>query len=268
MKRENSQTSQTLVRGLQLIEVIANGKTECSVRQLADELELPRSVVHRLLFTLEVAGYLVKNSPRSGYRLGLKLWWLGSTAIQELEIKDVARPLLQDVASETGELVNLAILDGKEVLYIDKIDSVHSVRAHIPIGGRAPAFCAATGKAILAYRSDDTIFKVASSLKRFTKKTITKSESFVRHLKEIRARGYSINLGEYHEETGGVAAPILSREGDAIAAVGITVPLSRLPRKNIPNYGALVAAAAADISQRLGQYFDYGNGPEQARIVL
>jgi IclR family KDG regulon transcriptional repressor len=254
MRKKALQTSQTLLRGLQLMELLANGKSGYSVRQLAQELELPRSVVHRLLSTLEAAGYLQKNSPKSGYRLGLKLWWLGCVAIEELEIKDVARPLLEDIAEKTGELVNLAILDGKEVLYIDKIDSVRSVRAHIPIGGRAPAYCVATGKAILAYHGDEAVSKIVSSIKKFTKRTVASAESFKKHLKEIRARGYSVNLGEYHDETGGVAAAILDREGHAVAAVGITVPLSRLSSKNISGLGALVVEAAASISERLGHY--------------
>jgi DNA-binding IclR family transcriptional regulator len=90
----------------------------------------------------------------------------------------------------------------------------------------------------------------------------------MKHLKEIRTRGYSVNLGEYHEETGGVAAAILGREKDAIAAVGVTVPLTRLSRKNISSLGALVAAAAFDISQRLGHQFDHVNQGDQTRMVV
>ena len=252
LRANDKQTSQTLLRGLKILEFIARGGSGLSIRQLAGEVKLPRSIVHRLISTLEDAGYLQKNSPMPGYRLGTKLWWLGCAAIQELEIKEVARPHLEDLAAKTKELVNIAILDGKEVLYIDKIDSSQSVRAHIPIGGRAPAYCVATGKAILAHLEDEEVIKIISSAKKVTDKTVTGIDHFRDHLAEIRRRGYSINLGEYHDDVGGIAAPIRDGEGNVVAAVGITFPLNRGTSKNILRFGSLTMEAAAAMSRKLG----------------
>ena len=253
------QTSQTLFRGLKILELTASGKSNLPIRALAKELKLPRSIVHRLITTLESEGYIQKNSANPGYRLGTKLWSLGCAAIQGLEITEVARPYLEDLSSKTNEVVALGVLDGREVVYLDKIDCSRAVRAYIPIGGRVPAYCISTGKAILAYRGDHELIKIASAMKKFTDYTVIGIAALKKHLAEIRRRGYSINLGEWHEDLGGVASAIRNRDGNVVAAVGVTVPTHRLAKENIDQLGRLVMKAAATISDHLG----YG-GPKKS----
>jgi IclR family transcriptional regulator, KDG regulon repressor len=248
--RKKNQRSQTLFRGLQLLEVISK-HPNLSIRELADKVNLPRSIVHRLAATLESEKYIQKNSARPGYRLGIKLWSLGCVAVQATEIKEVARPELEDLAYKTSELVVLAVIDGREVVYLDKIDCPQPVRAHLPIGGRAPAHCISTGKAILAYGSDDEITSITAS-KKFNSQTPGGPEAFKSHLAQIRRRGYAINLGAWRGEVGGVASAIRDREGNAVAAIGVTVPLHRLTKENIVRLGRLVMKAAATISGNLG----------------
>jgi DNA-binding IclR family transcriptional regulator len=125
-----------------------------SIRELAKEVNLPRSIVHRLILTLKDECYNQKNSPQPGYRLGSKLWSFGYTAIQGSEIRDIARPFLEDLSSKTTELVTIGVLDDRAVVYLDKIDSSQAV----------PAYCISTGKAILAYRSDNELMKIASPI--------------------------------------------------------------------------------------------------------
>jgi IclR family transcriptional regulator, KDG regulon repressor len=251
-RNKAKQTSQTLLRGLKILELTASGKSNLPIRELAKEVNLPRSIVHRLVSTLEGEGYIQKNSTNPGYRLGTKLWSLGCAAIQGLEIREVARPYLEDLSSKTNELVALGVLDGREVVYLDKIDCSRAVRAYISIGGRAPAYCISTGKAILAYRGDDELIKIAASMKKFTDHTVIGLAALKKHLAEIRRRGYSINFGEWHEDLGGVASAIRDREGHVVAAIGITVPIHRLAKENIGPLGRLVMKAAATISNELG----------------
>jgi DNA-binding IclR family transcriptional regulator len=251
-RNKAKQTSQTLLRGLKILELTASGKSNLPIRELAKEINLPRSIVHRLIATLEGEGYIQKNPVNPGYRLGTKLWSLGCAAIQGLEIKEVARPYLEDLSSKTNELVALGVLNGREVVYLDKIDCSRAVRAYIPIGGRAPAYCISTGKAILAHRSDHELIQIASSMKRFTDHTVIGIAALKKHLAEIRRRGYSINFGEWHEDLGGVASAIRDREDNVVAAVGVTVPTHRLAKENIDQLGRLVMKAAAEISHELG----------------
>jgi IclR family KDG regulon transcriptional repressor len=242
--------SQTLWRGLQILEFVAGRPSAPTIRQLSQELKLPKSVVHRLAATLEESEYLQKWN--TGYRLGLKLWWLGCSAIRGMELRQVARPYLEELAMKTQELVNVAILDGKEVLYIDKLDCLQSVRAHIPIGGRAPAYCVATGKAILAHHDKADLEKMLCDMKRFTDRTVIGSKAMIKHLEQIRKRGYSLNLGEYHSDVGGIAAPIRNADGTVIAAVGVTAPIHRLNRETVPRLALLTRRAAEGISRALG----------------
>src|SRR3954454_22826787 len=139
--------SQTLARGLKLLDVIADGHEGVTIRELAAAMARPRSIVQRLLYTLEAEGFLERHPPQIGYRLAIKLWRLGCQSIRGLNVRDVARPSLEDLARRTNEMVKLAILNGRDVIYIDGIDSSQSIRAYVPIGGRAPAHSSATGKA-------------------------------------------------------------------------------------------------------------------------
>jgi DNA-binding IclR family transcriptional regulator len=248
--RKKKQRSQTLARGLQLLEVISKN-SNLSIRELADKVNLPRSIVHRLTATLESEKYIQKNSAQPGYRLGIKLWSLGCLAAQATEIKEVARPELEDLANKTSELVVLGVLDGREVVYLDKIECPQPVRAYLPIGGRAPAHCISTGKAILAYRPADEVMNITAA-KKFNSQTAGGPEAFKLDLAQIRRRGYAINLGAWRGEVGGVASAIRDREGNAVAAIGVTVPLHRLTKENIVRLGRLVMKAAATVSGNLG----------------
>jgi DNA-binding IclR family transcriptional regulator len=177
---------------------------------------------------------------------------LGCAAIQGLEIREVGRRYLEDLSSKTNELVVLGVLDGREVVYLDKIDCSRAVRAYIPVAGRAPAYCISTGKAILAHRSDHELITIAASMKKFTDHTVIGVLALKKHLAEIRRRGYSINFGEWHEDVGGVASAIRDRDGNVVAAVGVTVPTHRLAKENIDQLGQLVMKAAVIISDALG----------------
>jgi DNA-binding IclR family transcriptional regulator len=182
----------------------------------------------------------------------MKLWWLGCSAIRRLELSHIAQPHLQGLALSTRELVNTAVLDGKEVVYIEKLDSLQSVRAHIPIGGRAPAHCVATGKAIMAYLDEAELSKILAGMKKFTDRTIVGIEPMKKHLEQVRKRGYSINAGEYHADVGGLAAPIRDAAGRVIAAIGVTAPINRLTRATIPRIAQLTIRAGEAISYGLG----------------
>jgi DNA-binding IclR family transcriptional regulator len=177
---------------------------------------------------------------------------LGCVAVRELNINNVAHPYLEELATATKELVNIAILDRHEVVYIDKVDCSQSVRAHIPIGGRAPACCVATGRAILALLEEKEVEKIVSlsgPLKNKATKLLTRLTD---DLKQIKKRGYSVSLGSYREDVGGVAAPICDRHGNPVAAIGITFPLKRVTNRGILQFGRLVTDAAGAISQDLG----------------
>jgi DNA-binding IclR family transcriptional regulator len=250
--QDTRQTSQTLVRGLQLLELISRGKEGMPVRRLAAEVGLSRTIVHRLLVSLESEGYLERNLHAPGYRLGVKLWSLGCAAIARLGVKDISRPYLERLVEMTNEMAYVAVLDGPDVVYIDKVDCPQPVRAHQPIGGRSPAFCVAIGKAILAFLPAEEINRIVPSMKRHTRRTVFGKEQLKKQLEEIRKIGFAINQGEWQPELGGAAAPIRNAEGAVIASIGVTGPLARFPEKKLVQVGRLVVGVAEEMSRKLG----------------
>jgi len=138
----------TLVKGLQLLEVLARSEGALGVSELANRLALGKSNVHRLLQALVELGYVQKNEQRGTYQASLKLWEIGTAMASRLGIKTHALDAMERLLQTTRETVHLSVLDGDEVVYVHKIDSPEPVRAYSEIGGRVPAWCVATGKAI------------------------------------------------------------------------------------------------------------------------
>lgn len=240
--------SQTLARGLRLLQAIADGGEGVAVRELARRAGLPRSIVQRLLYTLEAEGFLERHPTQTGYRLAIKLWGLGCAAVRRLTVRDVARPYLEELSARTSEMAKLGVLDGTDVVYIDRVECPLAVRAYVPIGGRAPAHSVATGKAILAFRRAE---KMRGREGGYSKTLQTEFE-------QIRRRGYAVNRGEWEQAVGAIAAPVFDAQGDVVASIGIILPSHRLTAAKATQMGTWTAAAAAEISRKLGHGLDRG----------
>lgn len=245
----SKESSQTLARGLKLLQAVAEGGEGVAVRELARAAGLPRSIVQRLLHTLEAEGFLEKHPSQVGYRLTIKLWGLGCASVRRLSVRDVARPHLEDLARRTSEMTKLGVLDGNDVVYIDRVECPQAVRAYVPIGGRAPAHLVATGKAILAFlpsaeRSAGTTAPRA--------RDDSGQKALRLELEKIRRRGYAINRGDWEQSVGAMAAPVFDAQGDVVASIGIILPSHRLTAAKAAQMGPWIAASAAEISRQLG----------------
>jgi IclR family transcriptional regulator, KDG regulon repressor len=242
----SKEASQTLARGLRLLQAIADGGEGIAVRELARSAGLPRSIVQRLLYTLEAEGFLERHPSQVGYRLAIKLWGLGCAAVRRLTVRDVARPYLEDLSARTSEMTKLGVLDGADVVYIDRVECPLAVRAYVPIGGRAPAHSVATGKAILAFMSAE----------KMRGRDGAGSKALQTEFEQIRRRGYAVNRGEWEQAVGAIAAPVFDAQGDVVASIGIILPSHRLTAAKATQMGRWTAAAAAEISHKLGYGLD------------
>jgi IclR family KDG regulon transcriptional repressor len=260
--RTRPEVSQTLARGLTLLQIVADGREGVAVRELAAAMQLPRSIVQRLLYTLEAEGFLERHPSQVGYRLAIKMWSLGCAAVRRLNVRDVARPLLEDLAAKTSETCKIGVLDGHEVVYVDGIESPQAVRAYVPIGGRVPAHSIATGKAILAHLPPERLAQVADAMHRHERSTGMGTPAYAGELEQIRKRGFAVNRGERDQDVGAVAAPLFDAQGDAIGSIGVILPVSRLNPAKTTQMGAWTIAAAAAISAKLG----HRRGNERARM--
>lgn len=247
----------TFHKGLVLLETLVRSDRPRSITDLAIELGLNKSNVHRILATLASLGYVSQNPELKTYEATLRLWELGSCVVNRLSLKSVALPFMRQLAERTRETVHLSILEGLDVLYVDKIDSPEPIRAYSIVGGRAPAYCVATGKAILAFATDEELANLPfSSFKKYTERTIIKKDAFLKEIQRIRKKGYSVNLGEWRATVRGVAAPIFGVGNAPAAAIGLSGPTERLTENRIRQFAPLVLEAGEAMSRNFGYTAD------------
>lgn len=243
----------TLLKGLSVLEAIAEMQDELRViDDLAARVGLSRSNTHRTLQTLIHAGYVERRVGEGGYRPTLKMFEFGLRQLNRLDVRRLAPPFMLTLARGTGETIHLSVLDGLDVVYVDKIDSEQAVRAYSVVGGRAPAHAVATGKALLAVSCPARLDRLPASLPRFTPTTITDPSALREALDEARRIGFAINRGEWREDVGGLAAPIFDGLKRPVAALGISGPLTRLTPARLEELAAQVVDAAARLSSALG----------------
>lgn len=241
------------IKGLRLIEALAASDVPRGISDLARELEMTKSNVHRLLATLIAQGYARQVPPLNHYELTIRIWELGVHVIRRLDLTKVARPAMTRLAEITGETVHLSVLDGTEVLYLDKIESAHHIRAHTSIGARAPAHAVATGKAMLSCMPEAYLERLGEVLPRFTETTRTTLKELRADIRVAREQGYAlVPRGEWREGIAACACAILGRSGDVVGAIGMSGPDSRIRRRQLKEIAPHVMAAARDISVALG----------------
>lgn len=231
----------TLARGLQVLESLA--KRPASVNEVADECGLARQTAYRLVSTLVSAGWVDRVG--SQYRASPRVWALTSASFSFSDLQlDMSQPL-RDLAREYGESVHLAIYDRGDSVYIDKADGSRPVGSYTTLGGRAPAWCVATGKVLLANRSPAEREKLMEQgLERFTDATITDPHALERELAEVAANGHAVNRGEWRAEVGGLAVPLHSPSGAVVAALGFSGPVGRILESRDSLLAALVETGA------------------------
>lgn len=245
---------QVLERAMSLLDAFVPERPERGVSELARTLGLHRATVHRILSVLERLG-CVEQLPESGrYRLGMKLIELGSRASAGLTLPTVAKPELEHLVRMTGETSHLMVVDGAEGLYLEKVESTRPFRMPSQVGRRLPLHCTGVGKALLAFLPEQEASRILRErgLPRFTENTITSTAALQRELARIRHRGYAVDREEAERGLRCVGAPIVGRDGTAVAAISIAGPAVRVGPKSEARFARLVLAAAQRISRRLG----------------
>lgn len=252
-EQESPGRIQSLQRAVMLLKAFDGEVPELGISELSRAVSLPKSTVARFLTTMEHEG-LVERVPHSEkYRLGFLLVRLAGNVTHFGDLRGVAHPVLVRLSESSQESVHVGILDGAEVVNVEQIAGPHLIRETNWIGRRTPLHCAANGKAMLAFQSETLITKIlARPLVAVTPHTITDPRLVRAELAEVRERGYACTRGEVEEGLNGAAAPIRNREGQVFAAVSVSGPSYRVPLARLDELGALVVAAAAEISSRLG----------------
>jgi DNA-binding IclR family transcriptional regulator len=249
---------QTLDRALDLVEFLTLQESGIGITEIGNKLGLHKSTVHRLLNALAKRGYVEKEERTSKYSLGLKFIEIGSLRLNHLELKTEAAPYLRKLADTTRQPVHLAILDGTEAVYIDKIEPVANIRMYSQIGRRIPVFCSALGKSLLSGKSSEELDKALSGIefKNFTQTTLTAAESFRAEVEKTQQRGWSLDDEEHEEGIRCIGAPVKDYTGRVIAALSVSGDKSVITPEKDPEISNLVVQTAEVISRRMGYFVD------------
>jgi len=223
---------QVLQRAMDVLEAIGTSAEPVSLKAITERVGLPKSTVYRILSNLEARGY-VCCSNEGGYRLGLKFFTLGQKAEKGFELKRIARPYMARLNQFSSESVHLGVLARNKVLYLDSIDSPHTIRLVAQIGGTNAIHCTSLGKALLIGHSDDEIRQVLAEagMERRTSYTLITPESFLREMEVVRRAGFGVDDRESNEDCFCIGAPIYNHYGQVMAAISVSGPISRISRR-------------------------------------
>ena len=248
--------SKSLQKALRILLHMGINGPEMGVTQVASELGLNKTTVHRLLNAMEKYELIEKSPEGDRYRLGLKLHELGTKAVESRTLRSEAHRFLLELSRKSRETVSLAVPGPGGAVCLDRVDSPDTIiTTRTTIGGRFPAHCSAVGKATLAYLPEeeiDAILAMAGGLTRYTPFTLTRIADVKENLRQIVLRGYSIDNQELERGISGVAAPVLAKDGVILAVVGIVGPTPRFRGKELAQKIALTKETTSKISASLG----------------
>ena len=241
-------------KAIDVLAAVCDSPTPVRFSSLVSQLGLPKSTVHRLLTTL-LDQQLVRFDPQTqGYSPGYRLLGFAYRTWSGSDIRQAAQGAMQALLAEAPETVHLAVLDGHEIIYVDKLDDPGGVRLYSAVGKRGPVYCTGVGKAILAFlpaaRQDEIIRH--TRFQAHTPRTLVDADALRAALTEIRARGWALDDGEHEEGIRCIAAPVFNFRGDVVASVSVTAIAPRLDDARVQMLAPRVQAAARHISAGLG----------------
>lgn len=259
MKASDGATSQSLERGLTILSSFKSARPLLGVSELARELGLSRSTTHRYVATLAALGYLEQDPPTRRYRLGPRVLDLGFSAINSMELREISVPHLQRLSDETGHTVNMAILDGADIVYVERCRSSRlgqrEIDLNLHVGSRLPAYCTSLGKVLLAYLSREKCEAVLDGVELTQRgpNTLTKRRDLLAELDQVRLRGLAVNNEELAFGLRSIAAPVRGHSGQAAAAINLAAHRSWMTIEElVKRFGPPLQQTAADISARAG----------------
>ncbi|GAB3975672.1 IclR family transcriptional regulator [Actinoallomurus acanthiterrae] len=243
--------SQTVARAIDIIGFVS--RQGRSLGEIADRLGVHKSTALRLLQTLEEHDF-VRRLPGGIYGMGFQLIALGQMALDQVEARSLAHPVLQELSERYGHTVHLGELVGDQVVYVDKIDGRGTVAMGSRIGLPALTHTAGVAKVIIAYQDDETRGRILddATFERFTPTTITNRTELEKELDLIRSRGWAEDRGEHEDYINCVALPVFDARGKVTHGISITALSAVAPLEQLRKHLNEFRAAGNEVSKRLG----------------
>ncbi|MFZ5631687.1 MAG: IclR family transcriptional regulator [Bacillota bacterium] len=241
-------------KALDILDCFSFEKVELGVVDLAQALNMPKATVSRLAGELVKNGYLEQDGNSKKYRLGLKLFYLGSIVFKQMKIAEVALPVMYRIRDRTGESVHLNIIKDNERMCLEYVECSHDLRPIVHVGQRSPLYAGASAKVLLAYMKESEVDEVIAKtrLARITGATICDPRKLKEELAGIRQQGYAFSIGERIPGLVSISAPVRNHTGQVIASLSLAVPEVRLDKGRVAETIALIKEGALQLSVKLG----------------
>jgi DNA-binding IclR family transcriptional regulator len=248
-----SQSVRAVERALDILLCFTPKHPTLSLTQIAEAVQMSKTTVHRLLATLEHKRFITRDKASGLYRLGFRFIEMASLVLQDVELHRWAQPYLMRLSAECGETVDLSILDGPHVMYLEVIESPQRVKIAAAVGQRLPAFCTASGKALLAYLPEEQVHTILGhNLKEYTNRTPLSVDDIMTELRKTAERGFATSQQEYESDINAVAAPILDADNFPVASIAAVGPSFRLPEERLQTLGESIRRMTHAISNEIG----------------
>ncbi len=244
----------SVCRLFQIIEYLASKDDWVSLREMARELHISAASAFRALNGLKEIGYVRQRAQDSTYQLTLKIAWVSAQVLEHVQLRQIAHPFLQHLTSVTNETTHLAVLEGTEFVYIDKVDNSQAVRMRSRVGQRGMLHCTAAGKSMLAFMPECEVEPILKRLRfpALTEHTITDLAKFREQLVRVKRQGYAVDDEENEVGIRCIGSPIYDHSGRLSGALSVSGWTITMTRERMPELAPELIQACQGISQELG----------------
>jgi DNA-binding IclR family transcriptional regulator len=249
---KNDQHYSSLRNALRILNLFSVDEPELQLHDVMMKLQIGKSTAFRLVHTLMIEGFIVRDPYAKSYRLAASMLAMGQTIITKVDLCNKSKGILEILTDQSGETAHIAIFKDFQALYLLKVDSRYPANLLSHAGKKNPVHCTSTGQVLLAHQADSAIEQVIErGLTPFTSKTITDPAKLKSLLKKIRTTGFAVSKEELHDGVSSIAAPVRNQKGDCIASVSIAGPTSRINQITMPKLIMKVQHAADEVTRKL-----------------
>lgn len=249
-----SESTNTVERTLSILELVAHSEHGLSNSEISRRLKIPKSSASYILRILEGRGYLLRENSTGKYRLGLKMMSLTRDMLTHIDVREIAKPIMEQFVKRTNLSAHLAVLDNGRAVYVEKVEALSFVKMDIWVGHRLPVHSTAIGKVLVAERTDDEISEILAlrGMDKRGPKTIMTAPKYLKEIGKVRTFGFAIDNEENAAGVRCVAAPVYDAQGKIAAALGTSSTIIQLNEENLPKIVKLIQDSAEKISEQMG----------------
>jgi len=254
MPSNHESPSVAVERALAMLEAVAQEPEGLSNAEISRKLQMPKSSASYILRTLEKQGYLNRDENNGKYRVGLKILSLSRGALSGIDVREVALPIMRHLVEQTNLTCHLAILDGPEAVYIEKVEPTGFIRMDTWVGRRMRVHATSVGKALVAHIPQERLEKIIAErpMEKRTPKTITTLPKLLKDLEKVRAQGYAVDDEENNMGARCLGAPVFNQGGGIEASIGLSGTTNQVNAQTMPRILEHLKDAARHVSMQLG----------------